>query len=271
MVKQDQSSKAPTSPARRPDLPFGQVWQYAAAPEQADHFSIADRYGLFVDGDFVEPADGDYFATVNPATEETLSEVSQAGADDVDRAVQAATEALPAWRALSGDERARYLYRIARVLLERAREFACLETLDGGKPIRESRDVDVPLAAQHFFYHAGWADKLDLLFPGGRPEPLGVVGQVIPWNFPLLMAAWKLAPALATGNCVVIKPAETTPLTAMLLAEIIQEAGLPPGVVNIVNGAGATGAAIVNHPGIDKVAFTGSTEVGKIIQRAIAG
>ena len=271
MVKQDQSSKAPTSPATRPDLPFGQVWQYAAAPEQADHFSIADRYGLFVDGEFVEPAGGDYFATINPATEETLSEVSQAGADDVDRAVQAATKALPGWRALSGDERARYIYRIARVLLERAREFACLETMDGGKPIRESRDVDVPLAAQHFFYHAGWADKLDLLFPGGRPEPLGVVGQVIPWNFPLLMAAWKIAPALAAGNCVVLKAAETTPLTALRLAEVCQQAGLPKGVVNILTGDGRTGAALVQHPGLAKVAFTGSTEVGKQIQQAIAG
>ncbi|MEC7583174.1 MAG: aldehyde dehydrogenase family protein [Planctomycetota bacterium] len=271
MVKQDQSSKAPTSPATRPDLPFGQVWQYAAAPEQADHFSIADRYGLFVDGEFVEPAGGDYFATINPATEETLSEVSQAGSDDVDRAVQAATKALPGWRALSGDERARYIYRIARVLLERAREFACLETMDGGKPIRESRDVDVPLAAQHFFYHAGWADKLDLLFPGGRPEPLGVVGQVIPWNFPLLMAAWKIAPALAAGNCVVLKAAETTPLTALRLAEVCQQAGLPKGVVNILTGDGRTGAALVQHPGLAKVAFTGSTEVGKQIQQAIAG
>ena len=208
---------------------------------------------------------------MNPATEAPLSEVAQAGEKDVDAAVQAAAKAFPAWRKLSGEDRGRYLFRIARILLERAREFACLETLDNGKPIKETRDVDVPLAAQHFFYHAGWADKLDLLFPGQTPEPLGVIGQVIPWNFPLLMAAWKIAPALAAGNCVVLKPAETSPLTALRLCEVFQQAGLPAGVVNIITGDGKTGAALVRHPGLAKVAFTGSTEVGKEIQRAVAG
>jgi aldehyde dehydrogenase (NAD+) len=197
--------------------------------------------------------------------------VSQAGDKDVDASVLAAAKAYPAWRKLSGEDRARYLFRIARILLERAREFAVLETLDNGKPIKETRDVDVPMAAQHFFFHAGWADKLDLLFPGQSPEPLGVVGQVIPWNFPLLMAAWKIAPALAAGNTVVLKPAETSPLTALRLCEVFQQAGLPPGVVNVVTGDGRTGAALVRHPGLAKVAFTGSTEVGKEIQRAVAG
>ena len=271
MVKQDESPTVPATAGKQPELQFGGAWRYAAAPEQTDHFSVAERYGLFVDGEFAPPAGGEHFATINPATEEQLSEVAQAGEADVDAAVQAATRAFASWRRLTGDERARYLYRIARILLERAREFACLETLDGGKPIRESRDVDVPLAAQHFFYHAGWADKLELLFAGGNPEPLGVVGQVIPWNFPLLMAAWKIAPALAAGNTVVLKAAETTPLTALRLAEVCQQAGLPPGVVNILTGDGRTGAALVRHPGLAKVAFTGSTEVGKQIQRAIAG
>jgi aldehyde dehydrogenase (NAD+) len=254
-----------------PSLQFGKSWPYAPAPESTDHFAIAPRHELFVGGEFVRPKGGEYFATVNPANEAVLSEVAHAGDKDVDAAVKAAAKAFPAWRRLSGEDRARYLFRIARILLERAREFACIETLDNGKPIRETRDVDVPLAAQHFFYHAGWADKLDLLFPGQRPEPLGVIGQVIPWNFPLLMAAWKIAPALAAGNTVVLKPAETSPLSALRLCEVLQQAGLPPGVVNVVTGDGRTGQALVRHPGLQKVAFTGSTEVGKEIQRAVAG
>lgn len=257
--------------ARRPELTFGGAWDYAPAPEATDHVEVADRYDLFVGGSFVRPKTRKYFATTNPATEQRLSQVAQAGAKDVDAAVQAAKRALPSWRRLSGDDRARYLFRIARVLQERAREFAVLETLDNGKPIKETRDVDVPLAAQHFFYHAGWADKLDLLFPGEDVEPVGVVGQIIPWNFPLLMAAWKVAPALAAGNTVVLKPAETSPLTALRLCEVFQQVGLPDGVVNVVTGDGATGQALVKHPGLDKVAFTGSTEVGKEIQRAVAG
>ena len=234
--------------------------------------SIAPRYGLFIGGEFVPPAGDQYFATLNPATEEPLAEVAQAGQQDVDRAVAAARAAYDgAWGATPGRERAKYLYRIARVIQERAREFAVLESLDNGKPIRESRDVDIPLAAAHFFYYAGWADKLEHAGFGPDPRPVGVAGQVIPWNFPLLMAAWKLAPALAAGNTSVLKPAETTPLTALLLAEVIGEAGLPPGTVNILTGDGTTGAALVAHPGVDKVAFTGSTEVGKEIQRAVAG
>jgi aldehyde dehydrogenase (NAD+) len=253
------------------DLPFGGVWSYAPAPEATDLVRIPARQDLFVGGAWQKPRSKRWFATTNPATDAVLGEVAHADARDVDAAVQAAQKAFKSWRALSGDERARYLFRVARILLERAREFAVLETLDNGKPIKETRDVDVPLAAQHFFHHAGWADKLDLLFPGESPEPLGVVGQVIPWNFPLLMAAWKLAPALAAGNTVVLKPAETSPLTALLLCEVFQQAGLPPGVVNVVTGDGATGAALVRHPGLAKVAFTGSTEVGKEIQRALAG
>jgi aldehyde dehydrogenase (NAD+) len=234
--------------------------------------SIAGEYGLFIGGEFVPPAEGRTFPTVNPASEKKLASVSEAGAADVDRAVRAARSAFDeVWGPMAGRERAKYLFRIARILQERAREFAVLETLDNGKPIREARDVDIPLAAAHFFYHAGWADKLEYAGFGPAPQPLGVAGQVIPWNFPLLMAAWKLAPALAAGNTCVLKPAETTPLTALLLAEVLQQAELPPGVVNIITGAGETGAALVNHPGIDKVAFTGSTEVGKEIQRAVAG
>ncbi|MBP8300059.1 MAG: aldehyde dehydrogenase family protein [Planctomycetes bacterium] len=254
-----------------PELVFGGVWKYDPAPESTEHFTIAPRYELFVGGEWKAPKTGKYFATIDPATEKPLSEVALAGDKDVDVAVKAAQKAFPAWSKLSGEDRGRYLFRIARILLERAREFACLETLDNGKPIKETRDVDVPLAAQHFFYHAGWADKLDLLFPGQTPEPLGVIGQVIPWNFPLLMAAWKIAPALAAGNCVVLKPAETSPLTALRLCEVFQQAGLPAGVVNIITGDGKTGAALVRHPGLAKVAFTGSTEVGKEIQRAVAG
>ncbi|MGH2529163.1 MAG: aldehyde dehydrogenase family protein [Actinomycetota bacterium] len=248
------------------------MWAYATAPESTDIVRLEDRYGLFVGGEFVEPKSGRYFETINPATEETLAEVAEAGPEDVDLAVSAAREAHERrWRDLPGTERAKYLFRIARMLQERAREFAVLETMDGGKPIRESRDVDLPLAAAHFFYYAGWADKLEYAFPHRRPRPLGVAGQVIPWNFPLLMAAWKLAPALATGNAAVLKPAETTPLTALLLGQVVQEAELPPGVVNIVTGAGETGSNVVTHPGVNKVAFTGSTEVGKIIRRALAG
>jgi aldehyde dehydrogenase (NAD+) len=248
------------------------VWEYADAPESAEIVHLRDRYGLFVGGEFVEPKSGSWFETIDPATEEPLAEVAEAGAEDVDLAVRAARHAYEtAWRDLPGAERAKYLYRIARQLQERAREFAVLETMNGGKPIKESRDVDLPLAAAHFFYYAGWADKLEYAFANRTPRPLGVAGQVIPWNFPLLMAAWKLAPALATGNTVLLKPAETTPLTALLLAEVIRDADLPPGVVNVLTGAGETGANVVTHPDVNKVAFTGSTEVGKIIRRATAG
>ncbi|HPD54083.1 MAG TPA: aldehyde dehydrogenase family protein [Bacteroidia bacterium] len=233
---------------------------------------LQKQYDLFINGKFVAPKSGKYFDTINPATEAKLASVAEAGADDVDLAVKAARQAYEqVWSKLPARERGKYIFRIARIMQERARELAVIESMDGGKPIRESRDIDVPLAAAHFFYYAGWADKLDYAMPGARAGSLGVAGQIIPWNFPLLMAAWKIAPALAAGNTVVIKPAETTPLTALKLAEIIQEADLPPGVVNIITGAGATGAAIVNHPGVDKVAFTGSTDVGKIIQRALAG
>jgi aldehyde dehydrogenase (NAD+) len=247
-------------------------FEYAAAPESADIVKIKERYGLFIGGDFVEPRSEKWFGTINPATEQPLTEVAEAGKEDVDLAVTEARHASERyWRDLPGRERAKYLYRIARQIQERSREFAVLETMDGGKPIRESRDVDLPLAAAHFFYYAGWADKLKYAFPARFPTPLGVAGQVIPWNFPLLMASWKLAPALATGNTAVLKPAETTPLTALLLAEVIREADLPPGVVNILTGAGETGSFIVSHPDVNKVAFTGSTEVGKMIRRAVAG
>jgi aldehyde dehydrogenase (NAD+) len=252
------------------DLATG--WSYAPAPQGREMVNIAGEYGLFVNGEFGPAADGGQFETVNPATEETLAKVALAGQRDVDRAVAAATAAYEkVWRPMPGAERAKYLYRIARILQERAREFAVLESLDNGKPIRESRDVDVPLAAAHFFYYAGWADKLEHAGFGAAPAPLGVAGQVIPWNFPLLMAAWKLAPALAAGNTCVLKPAETTPLTALALAEVCQQAGLPPGVVNVLTGAGETGAALVAHPGVRKIAFTGSTEVGKQIAAGVAG
>ena len=246
--------------------------EYAPAPESKSSATIKPRYELFINGKFEKPTSKKYFDTINPATEEKLSEVAEANATDVDKAVKAARTAYDkTWSKMPAKERAKYIYRIARMIQERAREFAVIETLDGGKPIRESRDVDVPLVANHFFYYAGWADKLAYAFPNKKIQPLGVAGQIIPWNFPLLMAAWKIAPALATGNTVVLKPAETTSLTALKLAEIIQESGLPDGVVNIITGAGATGAAIVNHPDINKIAFTGSTNVGKIIQRAVAG
>jgi aldehyde dehydrogenase (NAD+) len=248
------------------------IWHYAPAPESRDIVSIEPEYGLFVGGEFRPAADGRTFATVNPATEEPLARVAAAGPADVDAAVAAARTAYEqVWGPMPGSERAKYLYRIARQLQERAREFAVLESLDNGKPIKESRDVDIPLAAAHFFYYAGWADKLEHAGFGPDPRPLGVAGQVIPWNFPLLMAAWKLAPALAAGNTCVLKPAETTPLTALLLARVCEQAGLPPGVVNVLTGAGDTGAALVGHPGVNKVAFTGSTEVGKEIARAVAG
>ena len=254
---------------------IGQVglsWEYAPAPESRDIVSIDPEYGLFINGEFRPAADGRVFATISPATEEKLAMVAEAGEADVDAAVEAARRAYEqVWSRMPGSERAKYLYRIARMLQERSREFSVLESLDNGKPIRESRDVDIPLAAAHFFYYAGWADKLEHAGFGPDPRPLGVAGQVIPWNFPLLMAAWKLAPALAAGNTCVLKPAETTPLTALLLAEVCQQVGLPPGVVNIVTGAGDTGAAVVGHPDVNKVAFTGSTEVGKLIAGSVAG
>jgi len=248
-----------------------QLFEYAPAPESIDHVRIQPRYGLFIGGRMVEPHSKKRFATINPATERKLAEVSEADEVDVDRAVKAAGKAFDSWGRLAPSRRARYLFRISRLLQERARELAVVETMDGGKPIKESRDVDIPLSAAHFFYYAGWADKLEWAFPNRRPTPLGVAGQVIPWNFPLLMLAWKIAPALAAGNTVVLKPAETTPLSAMLFAEICMQAELPPGVVNIVTGAGKTGSLVVGHPGVKKVAFTGSTEVGKLIQRALAG
>lgn len=253
-------------------LAFDGGWGYDPAPESTDHIQLKKRYGLFIDGDFVAPSSGKYFDSINPATEEKLARVASANSDDVDRAVAAARKAYrTTWGRMKPAERGKYLFRIARIMQERAREFSVIESLDGGKPIRESRDVDVPLAAAHFFYYAGWADKLNYAFPGRNARSLGVAGQVIPWNFPLLMAAWKIAPALACGNTVVLKPAETTPLTAIKLAEVIADAGLPPGVVNIVTGAGDTGSAIVNHPDVDKVAFTGSTNVGRMIQKSLAG
>lgn len=246
-------------------------WEYAPSPESTSHVNLKEKYGLYIDGQWVEPANGTYFPTINPATEEELALISHASAEDVDKAVKAARKAYTeVWSKLSSKERAKYIYRIARMMQERAREFAVIETLDGGKPIRESRDIDVPLACNHFFYYAGWADKLEYAFPNRKVHSLGVAGQIIPWNFPLLMAAWKIAPALAAGNTVVLKPAESTSLTALKLAEVFHEAGLPPGVVNIVTGYGDTGAAIVNHSDVNKVAFTGSTEVGKIIQRSIS-
>jgi len=247
------------------------LFKYSPAPESRAVVNIASSYGLFIDGDFVEGT-GTPFKTINPATEEVLSQIAEGSVADVDRAVKAARRAyVKVWSKMPAAERGKYLYRIARIMQERAREFAVLETLNNGKPIRESRDVDVPLAAAHFFYHAGWADKLEHAGVGNSPQPHGVVGQIIPWNFPLLMLSWKVAPALATGNTVVLKPAETTPLTALLFADVCRQAGLPPGVVNIVTGAGATGAALVSHPDINKIAFTGSTKVGKAIAREIAG
>ncbi|MEU6443255.1 aldehyde dehydrogenase family protein [Streptomyces sp. NPDC047046] len=244
---------------------------YAPAPESRAAVELASSYGLFIDGEFTDAASGKVFKTVSPASEEVLAEVAQAGEEDVERAVSAARRAFPGWAALPGAERAKYLFRIARIVQERARELAVLETLDNGKPIKETRDTDIPLVAAHFFYYAGWADKLEHAGFGPAPKPLGVAGQVIPWNFPLLMLAWKIAPALAAGNTVVLKPAETTPLSALFFADICRQAGLPKGVVNILPGYGDAGAALVAHPDVNKVAFTGSTAVGKQIARTVAG
>jgi len=247
-------------------------FEYAAAPESAALVDIKSQYGLFINGKFVAPKGGKTFTTINPATEEVLAKIAYAELADVNLAVTAARNAFTkTWSKMPPAERGKYLFRIARILQERSREFAVLETLDNGKPIRETRDTDIPLAAAHFFYHAGWADKLSYAGVGSNPKPYGVAAQIIPWNFPMLMLAWKIAPALATGNTVVLKPAETTPLTALLFAEVCQQAGLPAGVVNIITGDGATGSHLVNHPGVDKIAFTGSTGVGKAIAKAIAG
>ena len=250
--------------------PVPSSWDYAPAPEARDLVQLRDRYGLFVGGEWLEPRET--YTTIDPSSEEALAEVGQASSEEVDLAVRAAREAFEnGWSDISPAERAKYLYRIARILQERSREFAVLESLNGGKPIRESRDVDLPLSAAHFFYYAGWADKLEYAFPNRKPRPIGVAGQIVPWNFPLLMLSWKIAPALATGNTVVLKPAETTPLSALLFADVLRQAELPPGVVNILTGDGRTGAALVKHPGVDKIAFTGSTEVGKSIQRELSG
>jgi aldehyde dehydrogenase (NAD+) len=250
--------------------PVPKDWTYAPAPESRDVVKIRDRYGVFIGGEWLDTTES--YETISPSSEEVLANVAQGSAEDVDKAVGAARAAFSnGWSSLPGSERAKYLFRIARILQERSREFAVLESLNGGKPIKESRDVDLPLAAAHFFYYAGWADKLEYAFPNRRPKPVGVAGQIIPWNFPLLMLAWKLAPALACGNTVVLKPAETTPLTALLFCDVLRQAELPPGVVNIVTGDGRTGAALVEHPNVDKIAFTGSTEVGKAIQRQLAG
>ena len=258
--------------AKKRDIKQKISWELAPAPESTGHINLKDRYDLFINGKWVAPKKKKYFSTINPSNEKKIAEIAYADKSDVDLAVDAARKAYDGvWSKITPSERAKYIYRIARIMQERSRELAVIESLDGGKPIREARDIDIPLASNHFFYNAGWADKLEYAFPAKTAMPLGVAGQIIPWNFPLLMAAWKIAPALAAGNTVVLKPAETTSLTALKLAEIIQEAGLPPGVVNIVTGFGDTGAAIVNHPDINKVAFTGSTGVGKIIQNAISG
>jgi acyl-CoA reductase-like NAD-dependent aldehyde dehydrogenase len=252
--------------------PVPSAFDYAPAPESREIVQLEDRYGLFIGGDWVDPRSEEFQPTVSPATEEPLAEVAYGGPEDVDLAVKAARDAFEnGWSDLAASERAKYLFRVARILQERSREFAVLESLDGGKPIRESRDVDLPLAAAHFFYYAGWADKLEYAFPNRRPKPLGVAAQVIPWNFPLLMLSWKIAPALAAGNTVVLKPAESTPLTALLFCDVLRQAGLPAGVVNVVTGDGRAGAELVKHPDVNKVAFTGSTEVGKEIQKAVAG
>jgi aldehyde dehydrogenase (NAD+) len=261
---------AKPTPASKRELIFGDLWEFDPAPETAEP-KLKSRYDLFIDGKFVPAKSGKTFDTISPRNETKLAEIALAEGADVDAAYAAAERAFKSWSKLPGSERGKYLYRIARLLQDRAREFAVAETLDGGKPIKEARDFDVPMAAAHFFYHAGWADKLAYVAPGRSVRPIGVVGQIIPWNFPLLMMAWKVAPALAMGNTVVIKPAETTSITALKLAEIFQEAGLPPGVVNVITGAGDTGAALTTHPTPKKIAFTGSTEVGKIIMKALAG
>ena len=254
---------------RQDRSPVPRDWTYAPAPESTDIVHLQERYGLYIGGEWIEAKE--HYTTIAPRDEAPLAEVGTAGEVEVADAVAAAREAFTTWSKLSGSERAKYMFRIARILAERSREFAVLESLNGGKPIKESRDVDVPLAAAHFFYYAGWADKLEYAFPNRRPKPLGVAGQIIPWNFPLLMLAWKIAPALAAGNTVVLKPSHTTPLTALLFCDVLRQAELPPGVVNIATGDGATGAALVRHPDVDKIAFTGSTEVGKWIQRETAG
>ena len=263
--------KSTRSGRPRPELIFGDFWEFDPAPETADP-KLKPRYELFIDGRFVPPAGGKYFDSINPANEQKLAEMALGGAADVDAAYAAAQRAFTSvWGKMPGRERGKYLFRIARLLQDRAREFAVAETMDNGKPIKETRDFDVPMAAAHFFYYAGWADKLDYVAPGRRLAPLGVVGQVIPWNFPLLMLSWKIAPALAAGNCVVIKPATNTPINALKLAEIFQDAGLPPGVVNVITGPGSTGGLLLAHPAAAKIAFTGSTEVGKTIMRSVAG
>ena len=253
-------------------LEFNGDWNLSPSLESTDHIDLKDKYGLFINGGFLEPLSNKYFSTINPSNENQISLIAEAGSEDINLAVKSAKDAYEnVWSKMPAKERSKYIYRIARLIQEKAKELAVIETLDGGKPIRESRDVDVPLAAAHFFYYAGWADKLDYAFPNRNPKSIGVVGQIIPWNFPLMMAAWKIAPALATGNTVVLKPAESTSLTALKLAEIIQQADLPPGVVNIVTGAGSTGELIVNHNDVKKIAFTGSTSVGKSIMKSIAG
>jgi aldehyde dehydrogenase (NAD+) len=253
-------------------IDFSSDWNLGPAPESTATIKLKEKYDLYINGKFVAPKSGVYFDTINPANEEVLCQVARANAEDIDFAVKSARKAFnTTWSKLSGKERGKYMYRIARIIQERAREFAVVESLDGGKPIRESRDIDIPLAAAHFFYYAGWADKLEYAFPNRKPKALGVAGQIIPWNFPLLMAAWKIAPAIAAGNTVVIKSSKSTPLTLHLLAEVIHEAGLPAGVVNIISGNGETGSFIVEHPDVDKIAFTGSTEIGKVIMRAITG
>src|SRR5438477_8334054 len=253
-------------------LDFGERWSYAPAPEAHSYIRLRDRYQLFINGKFVAPKSGEYFDSINPATEDKLAEIGSADEKDVDFAVKSARKAYKnVWSKMPGRERGKFLFRIARLIQEKSRELAVLETMDGGKTIKESRDIDLPLVAAHFFYYAGWADKLDYAFPGRTARPVGVAGQIIPWNFPLLMAAWKLAPALAAGNTCVLKPAETTSITAMHLAEIFQQAELPDGVVNIVTGAGTTGQALVEHDDVNKIAFTGSTSVGKTLTQAVAG
>ena len=253
-------------------LEFNGNWNLSPSIENTDHIQIKEKYGLFINGKFIDPISGKYFPTINPSNETKLANIAEANTKDIDLAVKSARNAYnDVWSKMAPNERGKYIFRIARIIQEKAKELAIIESLDGGKPIRESRDIDIPLAAAHFFYYAGWADKLNFAFPNRKPKSMGVVGQIIPWNFPLMMAAWKIAPALATGNTVVLKPAESTSLTALKLAEIIQEAELPNGVVNIVTGAGSTGELIVNHSDIDKIAFTGSTPVGKSIMKSILG
>jgi aldehyde dehydrogenase (NAD+) len=252
-------------------IDINKSWKYDESPESTSHINLKDKYELFIGGEFVKPLSKKYFNTLNPATNQSIAKIADANDKDIDKAVKAARKAFNSWSKLDPKERGKFIFRIARMIQERSKEFAVIESMDGGKPIRESRDIDIPLAANHFFYYAGWADKLEYAFPNKTPKPLGVAGQIIPWNFPLLMAAWKIAPAIACGNTVVLKPAESTSLTALKLAELIQDSGLPKGVVNIVTGAGKTGAAIVNHHDVNKIAFTGSTEVGKLIERSLAG